>query len=406
MTDSIETPGLSGTPDEPIRSSRGRKILGLVLVALLLVLALAVNLLARLYVVPGGTDEPVDTRGIEWVRSIYGISDAIEDQLEGVQMAVPDSDGSMWITDGVHGTLMHFSASGEFIEALSGPADAPLSAPSRMAVGPDGLLYVCETMAGVIRVLDREGNDAGSFGVPQPVSVAVSEDRIVVGAVSGFAILEKDGRPIKIIGDRGQGDEEFDYVHGVAIAEDETIYVSDSFNNRISAYDPAGTRLWMMRTGSPSNGAELVEGALAAPETADAVLKGADALQLPLGLTIDGAGRIVVIDMFDSSLAVFMPDGTFVGKYGDIGADDGLFFYPTSVSYDPARDWFLVADTLNNRVQVVRLPDSSGGGDVPAAARRALAGPARACLPPFLALLVALFVALIIRAARLRSRAG
>jgi len=46
--------------------------------------------------------------------------------------------------------------------------------------------------------------------------------------------------------------------------------------------------------------------------------------------------------------------------FGDYGQTDGLFAYPTGVSYDPTRDWFAVADTANNRVQILRLPESGG----------------------------------------------
>lgn len=92
-----------------------------------------------------------------------------------------------------------------------------------------------------------------------------------------------------------------------------------------------------------------------------------------------------------------------LGKFGTVGPEDGKFFYPTNVSYDPQRDWFTVADTQNNRVQIVRLPDSAGGGDVAAAARRALDGPIRACALP-MALILAVAVALFaMRAKRKRK---
>jgi sugar lactone lactonase YvrE len=391
--------------DSSRRSRRGRRVLTLILILLLLTLGVAVNLLIRIVGVPGNTSTNVDTGGIEWVRSIYGMSDAAADQLQSAQMAAPDTDGSLWITDGVHGSLMRFSSDGRFLSSIKGPADEPLVSPARLTVGPNGLLYACEPMSDVVRVLDKNGNDAGSFGIPQPVSVAVSDDRIVVGAVSGFAILDLEGKPIKVLGSRGNGDDQFDYVHGVAIGSDGTIYVADSYNNRLSAYDRDGKRLWMIRTGNPGNGAEMVGGKLTVSEATDAVLKGADALQLPLGLTIDGAGRIVVIDMFGCSLAVFEPDGTFVGKYGEAGAEDGQFFYPTSVAYDPNRDWFAVADTLNNRVQIVRIPGSSGGAAATAAVQRALSGPLRACLLPFLLLVAALIASLVVRARRKKRTA-
>lgn len=275
-----------------------------------------------------------------------------------------------------------------------------------MAVGPDGRLYVCDTSANAVRVLDSANRDAGSFGIPAPVSVAVSADRIVVGSLAGFAILDKTGKPLHVIGTRGKGPDQFDYVHGVAIGADGTIYVVDSYNNRLSAWTTDGKKLWMVRTGNPSNSAQMIKGSLAVTRSADVKVTDDKALQLPLGLTIDGAGRLVVVDMFDCSLGVFnSKDGSFVGKYGTAGAEDGQFFYPVSVGYDAGRDWFTVADSLSNRVEVVRIPGSARGGIASAASgamNRALAGPLRALLLPVALLLLAGLAALIVPIARRR----
>jgi DNA-binding beta-propeller fold protein YncE len=388
-----------------VRSRRGRQIMGLVLVLLLLLLSLTSFLLVKLIAVPRTTTPAarVDTGGLTWVRSIYGIGDTAKDQLMRAQAAVSAADGSIWVTDGVHFTLMHFAPDGRFLGQLAGSKDAPLQAPSRIAIGPDGLIYACETSADTVRVFKADGTEMSSFQIPEPVSIAVSQDRIVVGAVSGFAILDKSGKPLRVLGSRGQGDDQFDYVHGVAIASNGNVYVADSYNNRLSAYDPEGNRLWIVRTGKPQNGAAMVNDALVSRTTSDVALADDDSLQLPLGLTIDGADRLVVTDMFGCALAVFNgKDGSFVGKYGDVGAEDGQFFYPVSVSYDPGRDWFTVADALNNRVQIIRLPGSSSGGATESTVRRVLTGPVRACMLPLAVILLALIVAFVLRAVRRR----
>lgn len=390
----------------PAKSRRGRRILGLVLVVLVLLLGLSAYLLYRIAMPTGtgGGGQAAETGGLEWVRSIYGMSNNPQDQFNRTQAAVPGPDGSIWVTDGIHQALMRFTPDGQYEATVrSTDASAPLVAPSRFAVDPDGVMYVVETNSDLIRVLRPDGTVVGSIGVPKPVSVAVSEDRIAVGAISGLAILNKaDGKPIAVVGSRGKGDAQFDYVHGVAIGKDGTVYVTDSYNNRLSAYDPTGKRLWIVRTGNPANNASLVNDMLATKEATDTAENGA-VLQLPLGLTLDGAGRIVVIDMFDNSLSVFNPkNGKFIGKYGESGADDGQFFYPTSVGYDPGRDWFTVADALNNRVQVVRIPGSAGSNATASVLNRTLAGPLRACIFPFLLLLLALIVWLIVRFVRRR----
>jgi len=380
-----------------------------VLVILILLLGLLTYLLYSLFVVPRGAGRtaPKNKATLTWVRSIYGTSNKPTDLFGQTVAAAPANDGSIWITDAKTRALMHFTADGRYLGLMrSADASMPLQAPSRLTVGPDGSIYICETALDLVRVLRPDGTDAGSFGIPKPVSVAVSKDRIAVGSVHGFALLEKSGKPIKVFGSRGKGDNQFDYVHGIAFDDAGNVYVADSYNNRLSAYDRDGKRLWIIRTGAPANSATYKGGMLTPAETKGSVLKGLDALQLPLGLAVDGAGRVVVIDMYDCALAVFeAKTGKFVGKYGDVGADDGQFFYPVSVGYDRGRDWFTVADAFNKRIEIVRIPGSSRGAGTPAAVKRALAGPLRACLFPLLLLLVAT-ITLAVSASRRRRNAA
>ena len=400
MSDTTTAPSTDATTP-PVKNRRARRVLALVLIILILLLGLSSYLLFRTLRVPQTTtagDKPA-TAGIEWVRSIYGTSNRSKDLFGQTQVAVPGSDGTIWVTDVLRkSSIMHFSPDGRYLGSLSSADPSmPINAPSRLAIGPDGLMYICETTLDRIHVLRPDGTDGGTFTVPQPVSVAVSEDRIAVGSVSGFAVLDKTGKPLGVVGSRGKGPEQFDYVHGIAFGPDGSVYVADSYNNRLSAYESDGTRRWMIRTGIPANAAQVTNNMLQSKETSDAALKGDDALQLPLGLTVDGAGRVVVIDMYDCDMAVFdSKTGKLIGKYGDVGAEDGQFFYPVSVSYDTGRDWFTVADAFNRRVEIVRIPgSSSGAGSAAATISRAMAGPLRACAFPLLLLLlaIALFIA-------------
>lgn len=407
MTQTPAVAADSGQGSEKYKSRRGRRLFILLLLLLLTLLGFASYFLLRLITPAGAPSQGDDLAGITWVRSIYGFSDAPEDQFNLVQSAVPGPDGSVWINDGDRRSIFQFTPEGEFVREEAGPEDNPLSIPGRVAFGPDGLMYVTERQNDLVRVLDPNGNDAGSFGIPSPFSIDVGEDRIAVGTRFGFAILDKEGAPIKVIGAMGKGEDEFDYVHGIAIGDNGNVYVVDSFNNRLSAYDSEGNRLWIVRTGLPTNQAEVVDGKLKIQSDAKPELAEADQLQLPMGLTIDGAGRLVVIDMFECALAVFdAEDGSFIGKYGEFGAEDGKFLYPTSLAYDAERDWFTIADNMNSRAQIVRIPGSAGGNDAAAAVNRALSGPLRACLFPLLLLVLIIIVWLAARAIRKRRRAS
>ncbi|MEI8081918.1 MAG: NHL repeat-containing protein [Actinomycetes bacterium] len=412
MSDETPDQPTSG-PAAPPKNVRARRILAALMVVLLIVLGVSsyyVYQASRPPKTAASQTKPVDTKGIKWVRSIYGTSNSPKDLFGQIQAAVPGADGTIWITDATNqSSITKISPDGQFLgKFVSLDASSPISAPSRFAIGPDGLVYICETARDRIHVLTQDGKEAGSFSVPQPVSVAVSKDRIAVGSVAGFALLDKKGKPLGVMGSRGKGDDQFDYVHGIAFGPDGSVYVADAYNNRLSAYEPDLTRRWIIRTGAPANGAEITNNMLTSKEPSDSVVKGIDALQLPLGLTIDGAGRVVVAYMFDSTISVFDPKtGKFIAKYGDVGADDGQFFYPVSIGYDPSRDWFTVADAMNRRVQVVRIPGSGSAASGPTAVvNRTLAGPGRACILPLALVLVALVAYLVVLFVRRRRRGG
>jgi hypothetical protein len=101
----------------------------------------------------------------------------------------------------------------------------------------------------------------------------------------------------------------------------------------------------------------------------------------------------VLVDPFGFDIVVLDPEqeGKVVGRYGEFGNEDGFFAYPTGIAYDPARDWFAITDTANDRVQVVRIPGSTSQ-PIPAAARRFLSGPFGICSIPLILLLIALFL--------------
>ena len=226
-----------------------------------------------------------------------------------------------------------------------------------------------------------------------------------MGSVAGWAVLDLKGKPLAVYGSRGKGKDQFDYVHGIAFG----LTAASTWRTRTTTVSapmsPTASRRWISER-LPRQLRSNDESGLMPKETSTPHSRQAMRLQLPLGLTVDGAGRVVVADMFDSNLAVFdSKTGKFIAKYGDIGAEDGQFFYPVSVGYDKGRDWFTVADAMNKRVEIVRIPGSAGAGGSAANVNRLMAGPLRACALPLALLLLAMAVFFITRFVR-RRRGG
>lgn len=384
------------------RVVRTRRALAAVLVVLAILLLIASLALVQIFQPVGKVANTTDASGLTWVRSIYGWGRGPNQQLVAPQGVAIGPDGTIWATDQGNSRVVGFHPDGTLASMLyQGVRTDPKSPnafqfPTSVAVDENGLVYVGDQSGNNVYVMSPDNKVVRKIFVPTPSSVAVSSDRLVVGSASGFVILTKTGGVIKVLGSQGKGDKQFQGVRGVAIAKDDTIYAVDQYNNRVSAYDRNGVRKWIRVTGAPGNQSSVASSTVAAP--------GAEArLQLPAEIAVDGARRLVVVDPFGFDIAVLnAKDGTPIAAYGEAGGQDGQFTYPSGIAYDPQRDWFAVADTMNARVQIVRLPDS--GGTVLATANRTFSGPIRALFIPLALLFLAIVTGLVYRSMNRRRQ--
>jgi len=126
----------------------------------------------------------------------------------------------------------------------------------------------------------------------------------------------------------GDGDGQAIWPFGVAVDDNDHVYVSDEWKNTISVFDSSGKFLRKWGTTGSGDG-ELFR---------------------PAGLAVEKNGNIIVADSGNNRLQVFTPDGKFVGKCGSAGSGDGQFNKPWGITVDKDGNIY-VADWKNHRVQ-------------------------------------------------------
>lgn len=367
-------------------SSKGRKVLSIVLVILLLLLC-GIGLLLLKMFMPKGTNQTNDD-GITWIRSIYGFGTSDVQLTSPTADAIDPADGSFWMCDPNLRRLVNYRMDGtmkKIIGKTQYKQTSPLRHPADIAIDNDGLIYILESTYDDVLVFDKTGKQIGKFTVPKPTAIAVNDDYIVVGSKAGFVIMDKNAKILKLVGEFGHDEGQFDTVNGVAIDNDNNIYIVDTYNNRISKYDVTGKRLWLTNTGYPGNKHNT-------PGKKEYKTKYAAQLQVPMGCTLDNNNHLVVIDMFDFTISQFdAKTGKFIDKFGDYGMEDGKFLYSADIDYDANTDTFVVADTGNKRAQIIRIPNSGGG--LVSKLRSLLSGPLALCCIPILIILICLVIA-------------
>lgn len=361
-----------------------RVLLIAAIVVLLGVLVVLGVLFARMERQPGIVRVKQD--GLEWVRSMYGFGNAAEEQFSYPYSVAIGPNGDVYGTDPMGARIFVFSRFGEFKRLVhtagGGTGEGQFVRPEAIHVDERGDLYIADSWAKKIIVFDDEGAYLREWPVPSsPRGITVDGGEVFVLGEGSVYVYNLAGAEIRQFGSRGKQPGQIDAYQGIAV-RDGMVYIADAYNRRIQCFDARGTLAWA----NPST----VETGSAIPSTHTAEVPDGFAWDLPQDLTFDGAGNLVVADAFRFQLVVIDPDdGSVVGMYGDIGRDDGEFYYPTSVAYDADRDWFAVADTQNKRLQIVRLPGTTAEPARTAVARMAVS-PSR-----YLGIPVALLVAIL-----------
>jgi len=384
---------------------RVRLLLAIILALLALLLAYFGYQVYRAQQGEGGAASG-DSNGMAWVRSIYGWGDGSDQRLLSPNTVAVGPDGLIWTNsrnraavafnpDGSFDRILESSATSASVEATQSPDSAAgptVSAVFSLDVDGDNNLYICDNAEGNILQFTPEAGLKQGWSVPGVNKVSVNDSRVVAlstGAIGVFG--HETGETYFQFGSRGPGALQFDYPMGAHIDEENFVYVADTQNRRVRKFDPTGTLLW--DAGTVPNRATA--------NSMDTTASAASLFEIPSGVTTDANGRVVVVDAFKFQIIVLDGEtGEKIASYGDYGQADGLFDNPAAIAYDAERDYFVVADTGNNRLQVLRLPGSSNN-ETGAALRRLFDRPVWICCLPFLVLLIA---AIVLALSRRRQR--
>ena len=322
-----------------------------------------------------------------------------------------DSEGYLYVVDPEDKRLIKIDKNGHFIKEFDynkscrGGAN-DLCMPFGVAVGPEGSVYVVESGGNLytahnrIHKFDRDGNllrvwgyyDIGNgYGLNRPSGIAVSRDGYVyVTDTDNHRVVKFDSEGTFVLawGSAGNGGGQFVYPRGIAIDNNDSIYVTDGEtyyypygqNNRVQKFDSNGNFItqWGGRGSSdglflsPSGIAVDSEGYVYVSDTDERIYnshrvqkfnsngifirawggegRSEGKLYYPKGLAIGSDGLIYVADSGNSRIQKFTADGDFVTLWGGDGSTNGFFEGPKGLGVD-ANGFLYVADYYNERIQ-------------------------------------------------------
>jgi DNA-binding beta-propeller fold protein YncE len=330
----------------------------LILVALLVLLA---ALIFAYYVinrppqiVSGGEQVTNEDQDFRFVLAIYGFEG---DLLSKPSFACIGPDGRIYVADTMKNRVVVFDSRGRYVGLIKGEASGQytLKWPISVAVADDGRIFVLSKQDRKIIVFDQNYTPINviTFTNVIPTALAIKNDRLYVGTDKAIMIGTLDGRPVTQIGRFGKKPGQFDLIGGLAIGDDGTIYVADSLNYRVQAIDEkTGKAKWTYGQPLPPEKAIMYQGK-------------ERKFGLPSSIALDERGRLYVVDGLSSEVVVLdAKTGEKIKTISDIGHKEGLFYYPDGIYYAQG-GLVAVADKFNDRVQIFRVPTPGILGAIP-----------------------------------------
>jgi DNA-binding beta-propeller fold protein YncE len=297
----------------------------------------------------GSSDQPVRKK----VTCLH----VIQEDYEGLRLSYPSKlfvdvvKREIYVTDSGHSRILVYTH--DFYPLLSIGKPDGVETPVGLAVDAKGYLFVAQSpgkkhprarisvFSPSLRwqrdIFFTGFEDADSF---RPQNIAINKVGMLYVAGSGYPgvlVLDKDGMFSHLLtpmDSLGQGEEEKATLCDVEIDEAGKIYLLSEDMGRIYVYDEKEQFLFKFGKKGGSSGK----------------------LSRPRGIAVDnGEKRIYVIDyMRHTASAYSSAEGRFLFEFGGKGWGRGWFQYPSDISVDTAGN-VLVADTFNNRVQVLSV---------------------------------------------------
>ena len=243
--------------------------------------------------------------------------------------------GTQWPGEGFVQPIATAAGEGDTVYVLSRGAESTESGPSmaprafgvrvgKFSIGAEPGSEEYLTHFGDYGEGDGQMVWAAGIALDSHQSVYVTDEWL--NRVSAF---DRDGSFLGNWGKSGEGHGELNRPSGIAIDSDDNLYICDSLNHRVQKLTGDGT--FLATWGAP--------GSLAGE------------LDSPWGITLDREGYVYVADHKNHRVQKFTPEGEFVAEFGGPGTGPGQLNRPSDMAVDGDGDVY-VCDWANSRVQV------------------------------------------------------
>ncbi|MHC4911896.1 MAG: NHL repeat-containing protein [Planctomycetota bacterium] len=252
----------------------------------------------------------------DWFESfVLGEPSAADEQGISKPYGVAISEGKIYVCDVGKKMVEVIDVEGKTLAYLT--KDRRLMNPVNIWVD-DGAKYVADPLAGAVFVFDREDTLTAILGRElkiTPMDIVVRGELCYVansGSNNVVVLNKRTGEKVTRMGKEGDELGQIKFIGGLALDDEENIYVTDKIKARVTKFNKDG--IFRFAFGKPSD--SLVD------------------FVRPKGIAIDREGRIWVVDTGTHVGKVYSPQGRLLMFFGLPGDEPGMMYMPTEIFLD------------------------------------------------------------------------
>jgi len=296
-------------------------------------------------VLPGCVDVMSSSGRVVSVWGRRGLSDG---RLQKPRAMAIDEQDHLYIVD-MTARIQVFTTEGEFLRGWQTP-ESKNGRPCGLSFDGDGNLLVADTHYYRMLVYTPQGklleentiggtpgHEPGQFGFVTD-AVQDSNGNYFVAEYGDFDRIQQFnsvGQFISEWGGHGEEPGKFMRPQGLAIDNQDQLWVADACNHRIQVFDTRGKRPKLVNVWG-TEGRDLGQ------------------MRYPYDLVLDGKGHVYICEFGNHRVQKFTLDGLPIAAFGTSGRGEGEFHQPWACVQD-SRGRIHVLDTYNHRVQTILL---------------------------------------------------
>ena len=249
-----------------------------------------------------------------------------------------DADGRLYVVDTHHRAIHVFaSKTSQYYRFPDKPIDKFVF-PVGVTSDDQGRVYVSDSSSHVVHVFSEHGKKyelaIGEDQLTRPTGLALRKtlnELLVVDTVASEILvfdLSNYSLQRRVGGDGNEADS-LHYPTSMFIANDNSVYVTDSLNFRIQILN--SDLEFVSRFGEAGDGPGY--------------------FSRPKGVALDSDGHVYVVDALFDNVQIFDARGDLLLTFGSSGQQAGQFWLPNEIHIDE-HDRIYVSDAYNSRIQI------------------------------------------------------